>query len=59
MLDQIEFATDLRKLLLKAETFGYNTEQLKKEILELAEAKEAKANKIEMDFLEELKRNPV
>ena len=51
MIEQYEFATDLRKLLRRADRFGYSTQRLKEEILFLAEAKEKYAEHLEMQMI--------
>lgn len=51
MLEHYEFAKDLRKLLRRADRFGYNTQRLKEEILYLAEANETYAEHVEMKMI--------
>lgn len=56
MIEHYEFATDLRKLLRRADRFGYSTQRLKEEILFLAEAKEKYAEHLEMQMIIEEQR---
>ena len=48
MKEHYEFATDLRKLLRRADTFGYDLQTLKEAILGLAEVREEHAERLEM-----------
>lgn len=57
MIEQYEFAKDLRKLLRRADRFGYNLQTLKEEILFLAEAKETYAEHLELEMIVDMQRN--
>ena len=59
MIEQYEFATDLRKLLRRADRFGYDLQRLKEEILFLAEAKETYAEHIELQMIIQMQRDMV
>lgn len=59
MIDHYEFATDLRKLLRRADRFGYDMERLKEEILFLAEAKEKYAEYVETQMIVEMQQDIV
>lgn len=59
MIEQYEFATDLRKLLRRADRFGYDLQTLKEEILFLAEAKETYAEHIELQMIIQMQRDMV
>lgn len=59
MIDHYEFATDLRKLLRRADRFGYDMERLKEEILFLAEAKEKYAEYVETQMIIEMQQDIV
>ena len=49
-------ARSLRNLLRRADRFGYSLQELKEEILEMAEAKERFAEKEEMKLIVEMQR---
>ena len=49
-------ARSLRNLLRRADKFGYSLQDLKEEILEMAEAKERFAEKEEMKYIIEMQR---
>jgi cell fate (sporulation/competence/biofilm development) regulator YlbF (YheA/YmcA/DUF963 family) len=49
-------ARSLRNLLRRADKFGYSLQELKEEILEMAEAKEDFAEKEEMKHIIELQK---
>ena len=57
--EHYEFATDLRKLLRRADRFGYDLQTLKEEILFLAEAKETYAEHIELQMIIQMQRDMV
>ena len=59
MKEHYEFATDLRKLLRRADRFGYDLQRLKEEILFLAEAKETYAEHIELQMIIQMQRDMV
>ena len=49
-------ARSLRNLLRRADKFGYSLQDLKEEILEMAEAKERFAEKEEMKYIIEMQK---
>jgi cell fate (sporulation/competence/biofilm development) regulator YlbF (YheA/YmcA/DUF963 family) len=49
-------ARSLRNLLRRADRFGYSLQELKEEILEMAEAKERFAEKEEMKLIIEMQK---
>lgn len=59
MIEHYEFAKDLRKLLRRADRFGYDLQRLKEEVLSLAEAKETYAEGVEMEMIIQLQRDLV
>lgn len=59
ILDNYEIATELRNLLRRADTFGYDLQTLKEEILHIAETKESDAEKLEMQMIIEAQRDLV
>jgi hypothetical protein len=54
-----EFATDLRKLLRRADRFGFDIQRLKEEVLFLAEAKETYAEHLEMQMIIQMQQDAV
>ena len=58
MIEHYEFAKDLRKLLRRADRFGYDLQTLKEEVLYLAEAKETYAEYVEMEMIVQAQRDP-
>lgn len=52
-----EFATDLRKLLRRADRFGFDIQRLKEEVLFLAEAKETYAEHLEMQMIIQMQQD--
>lgn len=54
-----EFATDLRKLLRRADRFGFDIQRLKEEVLFLAEAKETYAEHLEMEMIIQIQQDAV
>lgn len=59
MLEHYEFAKDLRKLLRRADRFGYDLQRLKEEILYLAEAKETYAEHKEVQLIVQMQRDAI
>lgn len=57
MKEHWEFAKDLRKLLRRADRFGYDLPRLKEEILYLAESKETYAEAVEMEQIVQAQRD--
>jgi len=51
MIEQYEFAKQLRNLLRRADTFGYDLQRLKEEVLFVAEIQEENAERIEMQMI--------
>jgi sensor histidine kinase YesM len=51
MIEQYEFAKQLRNLLRRADRFGHDLQTLKEEILNIAELQEAHAERIEMEMI--------
>ena len=49
-------ARSLRNLLRRADKFGYSLQELKEEILDMAEAKERFAEKEEMKYIIEMQK---
>lgn len=54
--DAYDFAQELRKLLRRADRFGYDLQTLKEEILFMAEVKEKYAEDMEMKEIVEFQR---
>ena len=59
MIEQYEFAKQLRNLLRRADRFGHDIQTLKEEILYIAELQEAQAERIEMDMIVQMQRDMV
>lgn len=59
MIEQYEFAKQLRNLLRRADRFGHDIQTLKEEILYIAELQEAQAERIEMDMIIQMQRDMV
>ncbi len=59
MKEYYEFATDLRKLLRRADRFGFDIQRLKEEVLFLAEAKETYAEHLEMQMIIQMQQDAV
>jgi len=59
MIEQYEFAKQLRNLLRRADTFGYDLQRLKEEVLFVAETQEENAERIEMAQIIEMQRELV
>jgi hypothetical protein len=59
MIEHYEFAKDLRKLLRRADRFGYDIQRIKEEVLFLAEAKETYAESIEMEMIIQMQNDMV
>jgi len=59
MIDQWEFAKQLRNLLRRADTFGYDLQRLKEEVLFVAEMQEENAERIEMEMIIQMQRDMV
>ena len=59
MIEQMEFAKQLRNLLRRADTFGYDLQRLKEEVLSVAEIQEENAERIEMAQIIEMQRELV
>jgi len=59
MIEQYEFAKQLRNLLRRADTFGYDLQRLKEEVLSVAEIQEENAERIEMAQIIEMQRELV
>lgn len=57
--DAYQVSTELRKLLRRADRFGYDLQTLKKEILFMAEAKEKYAEHMEMKMIIQMQKNVV
>lgn len=57
--DAYEIGAELRKLLRRADLFGYDLKTLKEEILFMAEAKETYAEHEEMQAIIEMQRDLV
>lgn len=57
--DAYEVGKELRKLLRRADTFGYDLQRLKEEILYMAEAKETYAEAKEMEMIIQLQNDMV
>lgn len=51
MIEQYEFAKQLRNLLRRADRFGHDLQSLKEEILHIAELQEAHAERIELEMI--------
>lgn len=54
--DAYEVARELRKLLRRADRFGYDLQTIKEEILFMAEAKEKYAEYMEIEMIVEFQR---
>lgn len=59
MIEQYEFAKQLRNLLRRADRFGYDLQRLKEEVLYVAEVQEANAERIEMQMIIQLQQDGV
>lgn len=59
MVEQYEFAKQLRNLLRRADRFGYDLQRLKEEVLYVAEVQEANAERIEMEMIVEMQRDMI
>ena len=59
MIEQYEFAKQLRNLLRRADRFGYDLQTLKEEVLYVAELQEAQAERIEMKMIVQMQRDMV
>jgi sensor histidine kinase YesM len=59
MIDQYEFAKQLRNLLRRADRFGHDLQTLKEEILYIAELQEAQGERIEMEMIVQMQRDMV
>jgi sensor histidine kinase YesM len=59
MIEQYEFAKQLRNLLRRADRFGHDLQTLKEEILYIAELQEAQAERIEMTMIVQMQRDMV
>lgn len=57
--DAYEIGTELRKLLRRADRFGYDLDRLKEEILFMAEAKETYAEAMEMKMIVQMQNDAV
>ena len=57
--DAYEVGKELRRLLRRADRFGYDLERLKEEILFMAEAKETYAEHMEMKMIVQAQRDCV
>lgn len=57
--DAYEIGTELRKLLRRADRFGYDLDRLKEEILFMAEAKETYAEAMEMKMIVQMQIDAV
>jgi len=55
--DAYQVGTELRKLLRRADRFGYDLQTLKEEILFMAEAKEKYAEHMEMKMIVQTQRD--
>jgi hypothetical protein len=59
MIEQYEFAKQLRNLLRRADRFGYDLQQLKEEVLSVAELQEANAERLEMQMIIQMQNDMV
>ena len=59
MIEQYEFAKQLRNLLRRADRFGYDLQTLKEEVLYVAEVQEANAERIEMQMIIQMQNDMV
>lgn len=57
--DAYEIGAELRKLLRRADRFGYDLDRLKEEILFMAEAKETYAEAMEMKMIVQMQIDAV
>ena len=57
--DAYEIATELRKLLRRADRFGYDLDRLKEEVLFMAEVKETYARHMEMKMIVQTQRDQI
>lgn len=57
--DAYQVSTELRKLLRRADQFGYDLQTLKEEILFMAEAKEKYAEHMEMKMIIQMQKDVV
>lgn len=59
MIEQYEFAKQLRNLLRRADRFGYDLQRLKEEVLYVAEVQEANAERLEMQMIIQMQNDMV
>lgn len=59
MIEQYEFAKQLRNLLRRADRFGYDLQRLKEEVLYVAELQEANAERVEMQMIIQMQQDAV
>lgn len=59
MIEQYEFAKQLRNLLRRADRFGYDLQRLKEEVLYVAELQEAQAERLEMQMIIQMQNDMV
>jgi sensor histidine kinase YesM len=59
MIEQYEFAKQLRNLLRRADRFGYDLQTLKEEVLYVAELQEAQAERLEMQMIIQMQNDMV
>lgn len=59
MIEQYEFAKQLRNLLRRADRFGYDLQRLKEEVLYVAELQEANAERMEMQMIIQIQQDAV
>jgi hypothetical protein len=58
MIEQYEFAKQLRNLLRRADRFGYDLQQLKEEVLYVAELQEENAERLELRMIIDAQNDP-
>lgn len=58
MIEQYEFAKQLRNLLRRADRFGHDLQTLKEEILYIAELQEAQAERMELQMITDTQNDP-
>lgn len=58
MIEQYEFAKQLRNLLRRSDRFGHDLQTLKEEILHIAELQEAHAERLEMEMIVTAQNDP-
>jgi len=58
MIDQYEFAKQLRNLLRRADRFGHDLQTIKEEILHIAELQEEHAERLEMEMIISAQTDP-